>query len=103
MIGSYAIQNNMFDVYVMIFFGLVGYVGRKAVFDPGPIVLGIILGKICEQGLVQSILMGRAAGLLFGVFFSRPISIVLILLTAVSAAWPYIRKLVGGAKRYEKR
>lgn len=102
-IGSYAIQNNMFDVYVMIFFGLVGYVGRKAGFDPGPIVLGIILGKICEQGLVQAILMGKAAGSIFTVFFTRPISIILIFLTVVSAAWPYIRKLAGGTKRYEKR
>jgi putative tricarboxylic transport membrane protein len=102
-IGSYAINNNMFDVYVMIFFGLVGYVGRKAGFDAGPIVLGIILGKICEQGLVQSILMGKAAGSLFEVFFTRPISLILIMLTVVSAAWPYIRKLVTGTKRYAKR
>ncbi len=102
-IGSYAINNNMFDVYVMIFFGLVGYVGRKAGFDAGPIVLGIILGKICEQGLVQSILMGKAAGSLFEVFFTRPISLILIMLTIVSAVWPYIRKLVTGTKRYAKR
>jgi putative tricarboxylic transport membrane protein len=102
-IGSYSIQNNMFDVYIMIFFGLVGYVGRKAGFDPGPIVLGIILGKICEQGLVQAILMGKAAGSLFIVFFTRPISIILIFLTVVSAAWPYLRTLVGGTRRYEKR
>jgi putative tricarboxylic transport membrane protein len=102
-IGSYAINNNMFDVYVMIFFGLVGSVGRKAGFDAGPIVLGIILGKICEQGLVQSILMGKAAGSLFEVFFTRPISLILIMLTVVSAAWPYIRKLVTGTKRYAKR
>ncbi|MBN2322969.1 MAG: tripartite tricarboxylate transporter permease [Spirochaetes bacterium] len=102
-IGSYAINNNMFDVYVMIFFGLVGYIGRKAGFDAGPIVLGIILGKICEQGLVQSILMGKAAGSLFEVFFTRPISLILILLTIVSAAWPYIRKLIAGTKRYAKR
>jgi putative tricarboxylic transport membrane protein len=102
-IGSYAINNNMFDVYVMIFFGLVGSVGRKAGFDAGPIVLGIILGKICEQGLVQSILMGKAAGSLFEVFFTRPISLILIMLTVVSAAWPYIRKLITGTKRYAKR
>lgn len=102
-VGSYAINNNMFDVYVMIFFGLVGYIGRKAGFDAGPIVLGIILGKICEQGLVQSILMGKAAGSLFEVFFTRPISLILILLTVVSAAWPYIRKLIIGTKRYAKR
>jgi putative tricarboxylic transport membrane protein len=102
-IGSYSIERNMFDVYTMIFFGLVGYIGRKAGFGPGPIVLGLILGNICEQGLVQSILMGKAAGSLFGVFFIRPISIILIILTLLSAGWPVIRKYTGGRKKYAKR
>jgi putative tricarboxylic transport membrane protein len=47
--------------------------------------------------------MGKAAGSLFEVFFTRPISLILIMLTVVSAAWPYIRKLVTGTKRYAKR
>ena len=102
-IGSYSIQNNLFDVYTMLFFGFVGYVGRKAGFGPGPIVLGIILGKICEQGLVQSILMGKAAGSVMGVFFTRPISIILIILTITSAAWPLIQKLLGGGGKHAKR
>ena len=95
-IGSYAINRNIFDVYVMLFFGFVGYVGRKMNFAPGPIVLGLILGSICEQGLVQSILMGRAAGSILAMFFTRPLAIILIALTLVSALWPL---LAGGLKR----
>ena len=102
-IGSYSINRNLFDVYVMIFFGLVGYIGRKVGFGPGPVVLGLILGKICEEGLVQSILMGRAAGSLFTIFFTRPVSIILIFLTIISAGWPVIRKFTGGKRRYAKR
>ncbi|MCK4804808.1 MAG: tripartite tricarboxylate transporter permease [Spirochaetes bacterium] len=98
-IGSFSIHNNIFDVYVMLFFGLIGYVGKKAGFGPGPIVLGIILGKICEQGLVQSILMGKAAGSIFKIFFTRPISLILIFLTITSAGWPLIRKYLGGTKK----
>ncbi len=98
-IGSYSIHNNIFDVYVMVFFGIIGYVGKKVGFGPGPIVLGLILGKICEQGLVQSILMGRAAGSIVSIFFTRPISIILIFLTVVSACWPILRKFLGGAKK----
>lgn len=97
-IGSYVINNNIFDVYVMLFFGLVSYVGKKVNFQPGPIVLGLILGSICEQGLVQSILMGRAAGSIAAVFFLRPISIILIILTVLSAFWPLIKKLVDKRK-----
>jgi len=98
-IGSYAINNNMFDVYVMLVFGVIGFIGRKAGFGPGPIVLGLILGSICEQGLVQSILMGRAKDSVISMFFSRPISIILIILTLISACWPLIVK---GRKTLEK-
>jgi len=92
-IGAYVINNNVFDVYLMLFFGLISWVGKKVNFQPGPIVLGLILGSICEQGLVQSILMGRAEGSVLQVFFTRPISIVLILLTIVSALWPFIKSV----------
>jgi len=102
-IGSYSIHKNLFDVYTMLFFGLIGYVGRKAGFGPGPIVLGIILGKICEQGLVQSILMGRASGSVLSMFFTRPISIILIILTITSAAWPLIRKMISAGRTNAKR
>jgi len=83
----------------MLCFGRFGDVGKKAGFGPGPIVLGIILGKICEQGLVQSILMGKAAGSIFKIFFTRPISLILIFLTITSAGWPLIRKYLGGTKK----
>lgn len=91
-IGSFAIQNNMFDVVVMLIFGGIGYIGKKAGFGPGPIILGLILGKICEQGLVQAILMGRASGSILKLFFLRPISLILIVLTLFSALWPVIRQ-----------
>ncbi|MTI83146.1 MAG: C4-dicarboxylate ABC transporter permease [Firmicutes bacterium] len=92
-IGSYAIRNNITDVIIMILFGLVGYVTKKAGFHPGPIVLGLILGPIAENGLVQSMLMGKSAGSMFEVFFTRPLSIILIILCLVSAGWPLISNL----------
>lgn len=92
-IGSFAIQNNIADVYVMLALGLVGYAGRRVGLQPGPIVLGLILGSMCEQGLVQSILLGRAAGTPLAIFFTRPISIILILLTVLSAVWPILARM----------
>lgn len=102
-IGSYAIRNNMLDVGIVVFFGLVGYVTKKLGFHPGPIVLGLILGPIAENGLVQSMLIGKAAGSMFHVFFTRPISIILILLSLTSVALPVIaalrnRNSKGGAR-----
>jgi putative tricarboxylic transport membrane protein len=91
-IGSYAIRNNMLDVWLMLFFGLVGYFTRKLGLHAGPIVLGMILGPIAENGYVQAVLMGRAAGSTVSLFFMRPISIVLIILSLVSALWPFFQR-----------
>lgn len=59
-IGSYAINNNMFDVWLMIGFGAVGYFLEKGGFSTGALVLGLILGPIAELGFGQSLIM--AAG-----------------------------------------
>lgn len=90
MVGSYSIYNNVADIYTMVIIGVAAHALRKAGFMPGPIVLGLILGPIAEQGLSQSLLMGRAAGSIAGVFFTRPISLILIALTLISAAAPLV-------------
>lgn len=90
MIGAYSIYNNVADIYTMVVVGLLAHALRKAGFFPGPIVLGLILGPFAEQGLLQSILMGRAGGSLFRVFFVRPISLILIVLTIISVVTPIV-------------
>ena len=90
MVGSYSIYNNVADIYTMVIVGVVAHALRKAGFMPGPIVLGLILGPIAEQGLTQSVLMGRAQGSMFAVFFGRPISMILILLTLASVVAPFV-------------
>jgi putative tricarboxylic transport membrane protein len=90
MVGSYSIYNNIADIYTMVVVGIAAHALRKAGFMPGPIVLGLILGPIAEQGLSQSLLMGRASGSMMGVFFGRPISLILIVLTVTSIATPII-------------
>jgi putative tricarboxylic transport membrane protein len=90
MVGSYSIYNNVADIYTMVIVGIAAHALRKAGFMPGPIVLGLILGPIAEQGLTQSVLMGRAQGSMMTVFFGRPISIILIILTVASVAAPFV-------------
>lgn len=90
MVGSYSIYNNVADIYTMVATGIAAHALRKAGFMPGPIVLGLILGPIAERGLAQSLLMGRAAGSVAGVFFGRPISLILIALTVLSIVAPII-------------
>lgn len=99
-LGSYAIRNNMFDVWVMFFFGLVGFISNRLKFHPAPIVLGLILGPFIEMGLVQSYLVGSAKGGIVQYMVFRPISLVLIGLCLMSALWPVfasmrVKKLLG--------
>jgi putative tricarboxylic transport membrane protein len=79
-IGTYAIRNNPFDVVLMVALGAFGWLLCRFGIKPSPIVLGIILGPIAEQGFVQGYLMGNATGSLGAVFFGRPISIGIIVL-----------------------
>lgn len=87
-LGSYAIRNNMLDVWIMLIFGVVGFISNKLKFHPAPIVLGLILGPFVEEGLVQSMLAGHASGSVVHYMVFRPISLVLITLSLLSALWP---------------
>ncbi len=87
-VGSYAISGNMYNVYVMIVFGLLGYFMRKADYPASATVLGLILGKMTETGLRQSITMSR--GNLLKYFTARPICIALVVLVLFSMSYPFI-------------
>jgi putative tricarboxylic transport membrane protein len=92
-LGSYAIRNNMLDVWIMFIFGIIGYISNKLKFHPAPIVLGLILGPFVEEGLVQSMLAGKAAGGTFTYMVYRPISGGLIFLCVMSLLWPIFAAL----------
>jgi putative tricarboxylic transport membrane protein len=89
-VGSYAINNNMFDVYVMVLFGLIGYFMRKTGFATAPVVLGLILGPMAESGFRRSLVMAK--GDVLGYYFSRPLSILLMVLIVFSFLSPILMK-----------
>ena len=98
-IGSYAIRNNMLDVWVMFTFGIIGYVLQKLKYPTAPMVLGFILGPYIEDGLLQSLLVGRAAGGVITYMTTRPICLILIGLCLISVLWPVISGLRSGKHR----
>jgi putative tricarboxylic transport membrane protein len=87
-IGTYAIHNNISDVVIMILLGVVGWILGRFGYSASPIVLGLILGPIAEQGFVQAWTIGVAREDLFGMFFGRPISLGIILFTLFSLLSP---------------
>lgn len=86
-VGSYAINQSMFDVALMLILGFLGYLMRKTDFDASPVVLGIILGPMAERNLRRTMLMygGSAAPLL-----KRPIAVGLIVVSVISVVSAYI-------------
>ena len=89
-LGSYAVTNNMFDVYIMMFFGLLGFLLKVNNFEASPIVLGMILGPIAEQGMNQSLVLAKDRSLI-GYFSTRPIVIVLFIFIVISLFAPILR------------
>ncbi|MDC3412076.1 tripartite tricarboxylate transporter permease [Aquibacillus sp. 3ASR75-11] len=78
-LGSYAVNNRIFDVWVLLLFGLIGYWMKRNQFPLPPFILGIILGPMIESNLRQSISLEPVT-----TFFTRPISAVLLVLAALS-------------------
>ncbi|KZB70802.1 MULTISPECIES: tripartite tricarboxylate transporter permease [Thalassospira] len=96
-IGSFAIHSNLHDVKMMLSLGVIGWILNRCGFAPSPIVLGLVLGKIAEQGFVQSYLIGNATNNITGMFFGRPISLAIVALAVFTLVYPLIF-----AKRKEK-
>ena len=74
-VGVYSVQNQIFDVYSMLFFAFVGYGMRKLKFDPAPLPLAFVLGPMVERSLRQSLLISGGD---LTIFVTRPISGTLI-------------------------
>jgi putative tricarboxylic transport membrane protein len=89
-LGTYAIHESLVDVFLMLGLGIVGWLLSRAGFPPAPIVLGVVLGAIAEQGFVQSVLIGTAAGNVWAVFFARPISLGIIALILLGLIGPML-------------
>lgn len=87
-VGSYAINRNMFDVFTMVVFGILGYFMNKADFETAGIVLALVLGQTAETGYRQAVIMSR--GNLLGYFMGRPICVVLMALIVFSLLLPVI-------------
>ncbi len=82
--GAYTGSSSVFDVYVMIFFGILGYVMKKLDFPAPPLLMGYILGPLLETSLVQTLILSRGSVL---PIFTRPISLFFVLLTVFFLVW----------------
>jgi putative tricarboxylic transport membrane protein len=74
-IGAYSINNNFHEVILMIIFGVVGYLMKKFDYEAAPLIMAMVLSPLVENSLRQSLLLSHGS---FFIFFTRPISCVLM-------------------------
>lgn len=84
-VGAFAVKNNYFDVWTLLIFGCLGYFMGKFKYPLAPFILGVILAPLAETSLVQAIQLSDDVSL----FFTRPISLGLLLCAALSLGYPY--------------
>ncbi len=87
LVGSYSIENNVGDVVIMLIFGIVGYLMKKFRYEGAPLVLALVLGKMLETTLRQSLILSRGD---FSIFVSRPISLGFLIVAALLLIIPII-------------
>jgi putative tricarboxylic transport membrane protein len=94
-IGAYGDNSSLFDVWVMLGAGVVGYLMRRYGYEPAPLVVGLVLGPVMERSLRQTLIISR--GDLSGLWDSSlclVIWIVVLLAAILPTTMRYLRKIV---------
>ncbi len=92
-IGVYSVNSNVYDLYVVAFFGLLGYFLLKLRCEPAPLLLGFVLGPLLEENMRRAMILSKGDGVL--TFVTRPLSAALLLMAVavlVVVLLPSVRK-----------
>lgn len=79
-LGTFSLQSSIFDLWVMLAFGLVGYIMRRAGYPLAPLIIGMILGSVMESNLRRSLLLSHDG---LAIFIERPISAIILTIDAM--------------------
>ncbi len=88
-IGAYSVNNNMFDVYVMLAAGISGYVLKKCAYPLAPLLLAFVLTPRLEQSFTQSFQVSHGHA---SIFFTRPISLLFLICILFFTLVPILKK-----------
>ncbi|HEX6066770.1 MAG TPA: tripartite tricarboxylate transporter permease, partial [Longimicrobiales bacterium] len=86
-IGIYSVNGSVVDLYLLLFFGVAGYLFNKAGIPITPLVLGLVLGDLLEQSFRQSLTLSDGS---LRIFVSSPITVTLMVLSVLSLLWPLV-------------
>ena len=84
-LGAYGINNNVFDIFVMLAFGIAGYLLNKKGYEAPPLILAFVLGPLFEVNLRRSLLISQGS---FSIFITRPIALGVLICCFLLAIVP---------------
>lgn len=93
--GMYTVNNSVFDIWMMILFGGIGFLMRKLAYEGAPLLLALVLGPKLEVAFRQSLMISHGD---FGIFTQRPISLIFLLATLIFLLIPISRVLLKSKK-----
>ncbi|WP_129787018.1 tripartite tricarboxylate transporter permease [Promicromonospora panici] len=96
-VGAYSVSNNMFSVWVVLVFGVIGFVMKELNLPMAPLVLGLVLGPLFEKALVQTSAVGNGD---LGIVFTHPIAVGIL---AFALALVTVPRLVGAVRGHVAR
>ncbi len=85
-LGVYTMNNSVQDLFLMVAFGVIGYLMKRIDMPAAPVILGIVLGRLMEEKMRQSLVISDGSMM---VFLERPISLVLLILAVIAITNPY--------------
>jgi putative tricarboxylic transport membrane protein len=100
LLGAFAARNNVTDVWLMVIFGIVGYLFERFRFPITPLVLGVILGPLAESSFMTTMI---SYGNDWTVFFTRPISGPIMVIAALTLLYPALRRMRQEVRRRHAR
>lgn len=95
-LGVYTMNNSVQDLFLLLVFGVIGYLLRRLDIPASPIILGMVLGDLMEQALRQSLLISDGS---LAIFVTRPFSVFFLILATVSITNPYWKYIGVGLRR----
>jgi len=94
-LGGFAARNYFFDVFIVLIFGFIGYWLKRYGYPVAPLAIGMVLGPLCETNFRRAMVV--SAGDL-STFFTKPISLVFLIIAFLALFWPFIKKMLAMLK-----
>ena len=94
-VGAFTVNNTLFDVWVMLGFGLLGYIMKKLDYPIVPLVLAMVLGRLAENSLRQALTLSGGS---LAIFFNRPITLLFVIAAMLGFLTPVFRWAMNGMR-----